>query len=250
MRTALRILSNFILAGVVIVGQHIVMYGNCFTTINPVYYTATLSSLHPQEEARSSQPSSSSSSYSDIQIKKNLEMPPLLPTEVPLSAYEDNNTVAHAPDDYKNGIPKVIYIFWEQGWDHNQTSAISRLAFRTWKVLNPDFRVVALDRKMAEAMTNRSAYINDFVWNQSAVQARSDVYRTLLLYHYGGVWVDASLYCIKPLSVWLDLQQQDLFAFLRRGIRPNLLKSRQLYPWAAVQGGFINDLHTGTAQDP
>lgn len=231
MKAALRILRNFILAGILIVG-HVIMYGSLSTTIDPAYYTTTLSLLHHQEEEHPSQ-SSSSSSYGDSQIKKNLEMPPLLPTKVPVSAYEDNNTVAHAPDDYKNGIPKVIYIFWEQGWDHNQTSAIARLAFRTWKVLNPDFKVVALDGKMAEAMTKRSAYIDDSVWSKSSVQARSDVYRTLLLYHYGGVWVDASLYCTKPLSVWLDLQQQDMFAFLRRGIRPNLLKLRQLYPWVA-----------------
>ena len=37
-----------------------------------------------------------------------------------------------------------------------------------------------------------------------AVQAKSDVIRINLLASYGGVWVDATVYCNSPLDKWLD----------------------------------------------
>ena len=36
------------------------------------------------------------------------------------------------------------------------------------------------------------------------IQHKSDMIRSLLLLKFGGIWIDASVMCVQPLSEWLD----------------------------------------------
>ena len=51
-----------------------------------------------------------------------------------------------------------------------------------------------------------------------SVQHFSDILRIVLLERHGGVWVDATAYCILPLDGWLPpLMQADFFGFSNCG---------------------------------
>ena len=36
------------------------------------------------------------------------------------------------------------------------------------------------------------------------IQHKSDMIRSLLLVKFGGIWIDASVMCVQPLSKWMD----------------------------------------------
>lgn len=173
---------------------------------------------------------------------------------------KDNVTTAYSmsllsQSSKQDLIPRTIFIFWESGWDTAIPNA--HLALSTWTLLNPEFTIVTLNATTAEQLTNRSQYIPDAIWSQTTVQARSDVYRTLLLNAHGGIWVDASLFCNKPLSSWLDLSDiSDLFCFLRRG-RKRYQRNMKLFPWVASwflvsppRGYMIDRIQTVMIQNP
>jgi len=115
-------------------------------------------------------------------------------------------------------------------WIPNKTKPEAQLSIRSFEFLNPSYKLYPLNTSEAERLTDRSSYIPDSVWDEMKVQAKSDVYRTLLLYRHGGVWADASLYCNVPLDSWLDLDADDLFTF-RRFDNMEAQNKTGIYPW-------------------
>ncbi len=111
---------------------------------------------------------------------------------------------------------KNIWIYWEQGWKNAPT--ICKICLDSWKKLNKDnWKINILEK------TN----INDFIdinnipnfWNINPIQIKADIIRTLLLQKYGGVWVDATLFCVEPLDNWLYNSfnindSEDIFMFM------------------------------------
>ena len=125
-------------------------------------------------------------------------------------------------------IPKRIYMFWDKGWDAAPGTA--QLARQSWQLLNPSFEILALNYTEMETLTERKQYIPNHVWRKTKIQAQSDIYRTLLLYKYGGVWVDASLVAAIPLTDWLDFSSTDLISFVRTDNEGRAEKMR-ITPW-------------------
>lgn len=103
-------------------------------------------------------------------------------------------------------IPKKIYITWFQGWDQAPPIALECLS--SWKHYNPDWDIVQLDWKSIEPVLEK---VVDGIPKDMTLQALSDLVRILLL-EDGGVWVDATTWCHRPLSDWLDLESS-FFAF-------------------------------------
>ncbi|CAE7403012.1 unnamed protein product [Symbiodinium pilosum] len=146
----------------------------------------------------------------------------LLWCPVPLSAEvaceaELASLIQHAARASANStsIPKVIYMYWQQGWPSSTANVSLNLVRSSWEFFNPEFKLVQLNRTSADELTNRSAYIPQDIFSKLGAQHRADVYRSLLLYKYGGVWADASLFCNAPLTSWLDMNSKDLIAFRR-----------------------------------
>ena len=46
--------------------------------------------------------------------------------------------------------------------------------------------------------------VNNDMWNSMIIQHKSDMIRSLLLVKFGGIWIDASVMCVQPLSKWMD----------------------------------------------
>lgn len=97
-------------------------------------------------------------------------------------------------------IPKIIWILWEQGIEN--APKICQICIESIIKKNPDWEVRVLDRKKVQQYINVE-FINQDFWNIQPVSTRSDIIRCFLLKDYGGVWMDATLYCNEPISNWL-----------------------------------------------
>jgi hypothetical protein len=96
---------------------------------------------------------------------------------------------------------KIIWIYWEQGWD--KVPRICTLCKQSWEKLNSTtWKINILDKNNLNDFINVNV-INSNFWNIKPIQARADIIRTLLLQKYGGVWVDSTVICMKPLDDWL-----------------------------------------------
>lgn len=110
-------------------------------------------------------------------------------------------------------LPRILWIYWAQGWD--KAPAQSRLCLASWERHNPDWRIVRLDDGNAGEHADLGSFLDG---KDITVTARSNHLRMRLLARHGGVWVDASTFCSRPLSDWLPaLMQSGFFAFSRPG---------------------------------
>jgi hypothetical protein len=124
-------------------------------------------------------------------------------------------------------IPPNIYMYWDTGW--HTASREAKLSYFTMRDMNPGFRIFPFNRTQMDTLTERSKYIPDEVWRNTTVQARSDVYRTFVIYKFGGIWADASLMCNAPLVSWLDFHATDLFTFRRSNLKEQM--RFKIQPW-------------------
>jgi Capsular polysaccharide synthesis protein len=139
-------------------------------------------------------------------------------------------------------IPRTIWFVWFQGLEN--APYVVRKCHESWIARNPGWRVETLDAATLPrfASTDYSSYssgnIGALGWQHKAGLLRFD-----LLAHHGGVWADATCFCMLPLDRWLPQQMESgFFAFRRPGPdriisswflaakRDNLLVTR-LFAW-------------------
>lgn len=105
---------------------------------------------------------------------------------------------------------------WLQGFSN--APYIVKRCLKSWEDKNPSWNLVTLDEK------NISEYLDleSITRKNSGLisrQASSDIIRINLLNKYGGIWVDATCFCLKPLDDWIySYLQEGFFAFERPGI--------------------------------
>jgi hypothetical protein len=132
------------------------------------------------------------------------------------------------------GLPKIIWMLWLQAWEH--APRLVHACRRSWEVNNPGWTIHHLDRlNIVDFIDNREARtaLDD---PNLPPEACSDRLRIALLAQHGGVWVDATTYCLRPLNDWLfDVLGSGFFAFDRPG------PDRLLSSWflAAEPGNYI-----------
>ena len=97
------------------------------------------------------------------------------------------------------GFPKIIWIFWFQGWSSAPT--LIKNCKESWVINNPEWEVKILDSNSLKEYSDLSFDSNKFEFLSTA--HKSDLIRLELLEKYGGVWVDASLFCLIPLDSWI-----------------------------------------------
>lgn len=118
---------------------------------------------------------------------------------------------------------KIIWTFWDKG--ENQGPALVKACIKSWRLLNPEWRVVCLNSENIASIINLSEIVCSH-YHYIPVQALSDIIRINLLSHYGGVWVDATCACKTPLDAWLlNLMEANFFAFFKPG------PDRELSSW-------------------
>lgn len=96
---------------------------------------------------------------------------------------------------------KTIWMCWFQGNDN--IPELNQVCIKRWKKLNPDWNVIILNyNNIKEYVPGFFKILNN---SKSRIMAhQADLLRMLLLSKYGGVWVDASVYPMLPLSNFYD----------------------------------------------
>lgn len=100
-------------------------------------------------------------------------------------------------------IPRIIWFFWDSGLETAPT--IVRICFTSWVQQNPDYSVFLVTGESVEYVECMSNFRQS---EQIPIQKRSNLLRLHLLNKHGGVWVDATLFCRRPLSEWLPREQK------------------------------------------
>jgi hypothetical protein len=108
-------------------------------------------------------------------------------------------------------IPKIIWMYWHQGIDN--APFLVKECIKSWKLQNPNYDIRVLDvnsiREYIEVELPKHK-------KESMVLANySDLLRMKLLYEYGGIWADATSYCMKPIDSWISpYVKNGFFAFV------------------------------------
>ena len=113
-------------------------------------------------------------------------------------------------------MTKIIWTYWHQGWEH--APPLVKQCHQSWVRFNPDYEVRALDENTLAEHVELPRSI-DFARPDLTVQKVAAFARLGLLCRHGGVWTDATVYCTRPLSDWLEQYFQcRFFAFRSPGL--------------------------------
>lgn len=111
---------------------------------------------------------------------------------------------------------KTIYILWFQSFE-NAPELVKRCV-NSWKHYNPDWNTVLIDNNNLPEYVNLNNYIVDIANKYISRNHLADIIRSILLNTYGGIWVDATTFCNKPLNEWLpNYINEGFFAFDKPG---------------------------------
>jgi hypothetical protein len=155
--------------------------------------------------------------------------------------------------ELKPPFPKKLWMYWHQGWEH--APAIVQKCTQSWLMRNASWQTHFLTAKnLHEVVEIPDCYKGDFAL---PLPALSDVIRVHVLDKHGGVWVDATTWCVRPLDEWLAkvLANTGFFAYVRpapsRPLSTWFLAASPQHPilerlkvaidklWEQVAGGLI-----------
>lgn len=109
-------------------------------------------------------------------------------------------------------VPKTIWFLWFQGLAG--APYVVRKCHESWVAQNPGWRIAVLD----QATLPEFAALNcqSGALSRLSRQHQADLARLDLLTRHGGVWADATTFCMRPLDEWLPASTQSgFFAFHR-----------------------------------
>ena len=99
-------------------------------------------------------------------------------------------------------VRRLIWMLWDKGWA--KAPPVQSMCLHSVIRQNTDFDVRAINISEAETLINRTLHYSNKTWAAASIQAKSDIIRVELLSAYGGIWVDATVYCNEPFSNWLS----------------------------------------------
>lgn len=134
-------------------------------------------------------------------------------------------------DEAPKKLPRTIWIYSDR--PINEAPSLVQDAVNSWISKNPLWSVEVLNDQMLPYIVRFSEPYGD-----GKIQERSNAIRLALLQKYGGVWVDATCFCVRPLDEWLpSLMQSGFFAF------PDAHPDRLIQSWflaAAPENYLVN----------
>ena len=139
----------------------------------------------------------------------------------------------------KRRIPKKIWTYW-----HNDNlPPVVKACIDSWKVFNPEYEITILNNKKVKELC-------DFDLEKLSIphefRARyADYARLIVLYKYGGVWMDSTIICTQSLD-WTETMQKNTGAEFIGYYAPQTSNKKYPIPenwfFAAIPNSqFIND---------
>ena len=95
-------------------------------------------------------------------------------------------------------IPKNIFMFWR-----GERSKLVDVCLERVKKLHPDFKIEVLNTSIEKVHG----------YDLLSVQHQSDWVRICAIEKYGGIWLDATCFLIKPVTQWVDMTNMRLQGF-------------------------------------
>ena len=109
---------------------------------------------------------------------------------------------------------RTIWFLWLQGL--SSAADIIKMCLHSSRRENPDWNVVVLDETNLDQYTDIP--LDAEIKSRLSANWYANLIRLNLLNKNGGVWVDATCYCIQPLDLWLTPNlHAHLFMFQNRG---------------------------------
>lgn len=109
---------------------------------------------------------------------------------------------------------------WYQGFA--DAPPLVQACLESWRRLNPDWRIVPLNRtSLAEWIDLEQAI--DPERSDLDMRKIANVARLCLLRQHGGVWADATSFCLRPLDAWLDAAYAAGFFAFRNPARDRMM---------------------------
>ena len=148
-----------------------------------------------------------------------------------------SNRTAQPIEEREYSVRRLIWMLWDRGWA--KAPPIQSMCLQAVIHQNPDFNVRAINISEAETLINRTQHYSNKSWAAASIQAKSDIIRVELLSAYGGIWVDATVYCNEPFSNWLSelgigRGGRELFAYERKDKEVNENNSPWIASWFLV----------------
>jgi hypothetical protein len=134
---------------------------------------------------------------------------------------------------------KTLWMCWFQGEEDASLHGLNKKCIERWRELNPDWDVRVIDNKDIEEIIPE--YFEIIGKNEVKLATRGEVVRILLLRKFGGVWSDASVYPMVPLSEFIPKVLNDTgffsYRFTPRSLctgKPGWLGDRETVSWFLV----------------
>ena len=122
-------------------------------------------------------------------------------------------------------IPRVLYTYWE-----GPTNEVVELCIASMRKQNPGWTVVVATSATCEEICGRKCPMSPKMrsWHQYV----ADWFRLQCLAEHGGVWLDASCLCLKPLESWVDVSSPEKL----QGFKAPIKRDGLLESWALACG--------------
>lgn len=146
--------------------------------------------------------------------------------------------VLQGTDTAGKDIPKIIWLFWHSGFE--TAPDVVRKSLKTWQHFNPDYEVRDMDSTIASRWLGLDLEkLFDSLTVEMGWAVKADIIRMMLLAKFGGVWADATTFCLKPLSDWLPNEAEDIGFFAFRNVTKDRDKDLRIWFLAATASNQI-----------
>jgi hypothetical protein len=107
-------------------------------------------------------------------------------------------------------MKKIIWLLWLQGW--SEAPRLARACLSSWQKYNSDWEIRAISLDEIRILIE----LPDLSGVKITPASFSDFVRLRLLKEYGGIWVDATVLCRRPLDSWIwPFLIEGFFAFAK-----------------------------------
>lgn len=101
-------------------------------------------------------------------------------------------------------IPKIIWQTYKDSFE--DLPSYAKKTAQTWKDLNPEYRYIYMNDKDIERFVLKYYGIDwyNIITKCPIGVMKSDIWRYLVIYKYGGFYIDLDTICTKPLKEWVN----------------------------------------------
>lgn len=134
-------------------------------------------------------------------------------------------------------IPKIVY----QTWFEKNLPPKFQIILNTNRQLNPEYKFIIYDNLELNQFFNdlidypliKKAY---FRLNPKYGSARADLFRYMIIYLNGGIYLDIKIQCKRPFKEWINDKENGYFSYWHEKYNKNIFKNEngELQNWFLI----------------